>query len=80
MERNQILSEIQSILRNILENDDIVITEDMKSKDIQGWDSLAHMNIIDSIENKYNIKFSIGEIVTLKNISDLITLILSKIS
>ena len=80
MERSQILSEIKTILCNILESDDIDVQEDTNVSDVQGWNSLAHMNIIDNIENKFNIKFSIGEIVIIKNISNLIDLIQKKIS
>ena len=80
MDRNQILLDIQSILRDILEDEEINITEDTKAIDIQGWDSLAHINIVENVERKFNVKFSIGEIVNLKNISDMITLIQNKLS
>lgn len=80
MERNDIIQNIQNVLREVLEDDKIVINENMSAKDIPGWDSLAHINIIELIEKKFEIKFLIGEIVVLKNISDLANLITEKLN
>lgn len=79
MEREQILIDLTKILEDVLETQNINLMETTKAADISGWDSLAHINLIEEIENYYNIKFSLGEIVTIKNVGDLITLIKQKI-
>lgn len=78
MDENAIIADLQVILRDVLEDETFVLTKEQSVNDIKGWDSLAHINIIELIESKFNIKFSLGEIVTLKKISDLILLIQSK--
>ncbi|MBQ8886690.1 MAG: acyl carrier protein [Candidatus Gastranaerophilales bacterium] len=78
MERSEILNVIQDILRDVLEDDEIVVSEELCAKDVHGWDSLTHVNIIEVIEKKFNVKFTIGEIVVLNNIAGLIDLIQSK--
>ena len=50
----------------------------MQAHDFEGWDSLAHIGIIISLEEEFNLKFSIGEITSLKNIGELIDLIKKK--
>ena len=79
MERSEILNEIQNILRDVLEDDEIVVSEELCAKDVYGWDSLSHVHIIDVIEKRFKIKFTLGEIVLLNNIAGLIDLIQSKI-
>ena len=78
MERSEILNEIQNILRDVLEDDGIIASEELCAKDVHGWDSLSHVNIIEAIEQRFNVKFTIGEIVVLNNIAGLIDLIQSK--
>ena len=78
MERSEILNEIQNILRDVLEDDGIIASEELCAKDVHGWDSLSHDNIIEAIEQRFNVKFTIGEIVVLNNIAGLIDLIQSK--
>lgn len=78
MERKDILNEIQQILRTILNDDEVVLTEETSANDIPGWDSFAHINMIEVVENKFNIKFTMGEIVLLKNVSDFLDLIQKK--
>ena len=47
MEKEQIIKELEQIFKSVLEEDDLTISEDMETSDIQGWDSLAHINIIE---------------------------------
>ena len=50
----------------------------MQAYDFEGWDSLAHIGIIISLEEEFKLRFSIGEITNLKNIGELIDLIKKK--
>jgi acyl carrier protein len=52
----------------------------MKStaKDIKNWDSLAQVALIISIERKFKLKFSVKEVDNLKNIGDMVNLIMVK--
>ncbi|WP_372519574.1 acyl carrier protein [Candidatus Ruminimicrobiellum ovillum] len=79
MEKEQIIKELEQIFKSVLEEDDLTISENMETSDIQGWDSLAHINIIEEIEKHFNIHISVGEIVVLKTVGDMVKLIQSKI-
>ena len=41
----------------------------------KSWDSLAHLNLLMSIEKKLKIKFTIDEMTSLKNINQIIKVI-----
>ncbi len=79
MEKEQIIKELEQIFKTVLEEDNITLTENMETSDIQGWDSLAHISIIEEIEKHFNINITVGEIVVLKTVNDIIKLIQSKI-
>ncbi len=79
MEKTQILKTLEDVFKDVLEEENLTITEDMEVSDIKGWDSLSQINIIDEIEKRFNIHFSIGEIVVLKTIDDIIKLIETKL-
>lgn len=77
MNREKVLETIASIIKETL-NTDAVITEQTSANDIDGWDSLTHIQIIANIEKSFSTRFALGELQSLKNIEDTINLILEK--
>ena len=73
MGREEILSQVQDIIREEFENDDLVITEATTANDVQGWDSLAHLSLMHEIEGEFEIKSTMGEIQGFKNVGEMIT-------
>ena len=73
-----ILLEIKSIIRNVIGDDSIEIELQTVASDVNGWDSLAHITIVISIEQHYSIKFSLTELQNIKEISGLVDLVKSK--
>lgn len=78
MEKDQILKDLENIFRRVLKIEKLKIKEETELMDIKGWDSLAHVNIIEEIERHFNINFSTGEIIAIKTIMDMIELIQTK--
>lgn len=72
MERNDVLARVQDIFRDVLENDDIVLSDGTTADDIDEWDSLSHIQLIVAIEKSFRIKFTSKEILSWKNIGELI--------
>ena len=69
---------LQRIFREIFRNDDLILKDDMTADDIEGWDSLQHINLIIALEKEFHIKFSLPEVKSLANIGGLKKLILEK--
>ena len=74
----EIHDRLEKVFKDVFDDEEIVITKDTTSKDIDGWDSLEHINLICAIEDEFNIKFSMGETVTLKNVGEMESLIKEK--
>jgi acyl carrier protein len=80
MERNLILSDLQSIITTILDDADTQhINELTNLSDIEGWDSLSKIQIAVGIEKKFKIKFKSLEYNYWVTISDLIDSINDKL-
>lgn len=77
MKREEILAGIASIIKDVLDTD-TAISEHTSASDVDGWDSLTHIQIIGMIEKAFSLRFALGELQSLKNIEDTINLILEK--
>ena len=55
--------------------DNISLSSEMTAPDIEGWDSLNHVQIIFTLEQELGIQFNVREIQNLENIGDLEKLI-----
>ncbi len=71
---------LNQIFRTVFNNDEIEVNPQTTANDVDGWDSLSHINLILAIETKFKIKFSHKELMKFRNVGDLINSIESKIS
>ena len=78
MNREEVLKQLQSIFRNILKKDHVCIAESSTSKDVEGGDSLPHMQIIAQIEQHFGGRFNFREVIKFKNVGDLCSALLTK--
>lgn len=69
------LETMQEVFRNVFDDDSIILNPEMTANDVDGWDSLSHINLILAIENKFNIRFSQRELLTFSKVGDLQTAI-----
>tara|TARA_B100000780_G_C20936877_1_gene373574 strand:- start:64 stop:303 length:240 start_codon:yes stop_codon:yes gene_type:complete len=74
-----IFERVKSILVDILRCNEIDINENSSADEIDQWDSLAHIRLVLEIERQFNIKFSLGELQNLKNMSGLVNLVETKL-
>lgn len=78
MDKNQILEEVQEIFRDVLDNEDIELTPATMADDIEEWDSLSHIQLIVAIEKHFKVKFTSKEILSWKNVGEMIDCISTK--
>jgi len=80
MELNQILEEVNNIFRKVLNNSTINLTEISTAEDVDEWDSLNNIRLITEVEQYFNVKFKLREIMKLKNVGELCTSVQTKIA
>jgi acyl carrier protein len=77
--QEQIETELTRIFRDIFDDPTLVPREDMTAGDVEGWDSLNHINLIVAIERAFRIKLTLSEIQRLQNVGALMQLIAQKV-
>ncbi len=80
MERQDILLKVQDIFCDVLDDENIKLNEETTADDIEDWDSLTHIQLIVAIEKTLKIKFTSKEILSWKNVGEMIGTISSKLS
>jgi acyl carrier protein len=78
MIQEEISSNLKSVFQKVFEENDITITREMTAQDIENWDSLRHIQLISEVERAFGIKFKLREVLSMKNVGDLIDLIHAK--
>ncbi|MBQ7615497.1 MAG: acyl carrier protein [Butyrivibrio sp.] len=79
MTREEVFEKINEVFRDVFEDDDITVTDSTTAADIEDWDSLEHINLVNAIEQEFGIKFNMGQIVSMKNVGEMADIIMSKI-
>lgn len=75
MSRESILEEMQHIFKDVLDNEDIVLTDDTTAEDIDEWDSLSQIQLIVALEEFFKVKLTAKEVMECDNIGDMVACI-----
>ena len=79
MSREEVFERLNEVFRDVFDEEDITVDEGTTAEDIDGWDSLEHINLMAAVESEFGIKFSMGQIVTMKNVGEMADIILQKV-
>ncbi len=80
MNKNNIKEKLQSVFVDVFDDEDLRISNSTNSDDIEEWDSLNHIALVLSIEKCFNIRFMTGEVLSLKDVGEMIQLLEEKTS
>ena len=80
MQREEIINQVQDIFRDVLDEEEIILGDTTTADEVEGWDSLSHIQLVVGIEKRFNIKFTSKEILSWKNVGELIDCIVLKIN
>lgn len=78
MQTQAIYDTLTPIFREVLDHDDLILRADMVAGEVDGWDSLAHIRLIVSIEEAFRVRFNASEVAALRNVGDMVALITAK--
>ena len=75
MTREQIIEKLLPMVREVFDNPALVIDESMSPDTVDGWTSLAFMQLLAKVEETFGVKFKIFELVGIHTLGDLMTAI-----
>jgi acyl carrier protein len=78
----ELLGAFVDVVRDVFGDDEITLTETTTAKEVDGWDSLMHLNLVIALEKRFGVRFSTAEISDLKeegkNVGSILALIAAK--
>lgn len=80
MSREEVFEKLNNVFQDVFDDETIEVSSATTADDIEDWDSLEHINLMAAVEKEFEIKFSMGQIVTMKNVGEMADIILSKLA
>lgn len=75
MKKEAILEKLNEIFKDVFDDEELNVTETMTAEDVEDWDSLMHISLIVAIEKTFEVKFSMTEVTSMKNVGEMINII-----
>ncbi len=79
MDRNEVFERMRDICRDVFDDDSLILTETDTAADVEGWDSLAHLSLVNELEEAFDITFTLDEVTGSKNLGELLTALMKHI-
>lgn len=76
MNREICYERLNKIFAEVFDNQALTVDDNTVAQDIDGWDSLTHMELVAAIEEKFGIEFEMKELQELYNVGRLVDVIM----
>ena len=63
---------LNDVFKKVFDNEFLKISRETTADNVDGWDSMTHILLISTIEEKFSIEFSHKEVVRFKTVGDLL--------
>lgn len=71
MTYDEVMERLTEVFRDVFDDDSITINCETTANDIDEWDSLEHINLIDAIEKEFGMRFHMREVSGMKNVGEM---------
>ena len=72
---DEVYERLNEVFRDVFDDDTIEVSEDTTAADIEDWDSLNHITLIDAVESEFGVRFTMGEVSGMKNVGEMAQII-----
>ena len=80
MLRADIYAAIDTIMRDLLLRENLDLRPETTAKDVPGWDSITHINLMVAVEERFGVRIASQEIEKIATVGDLVAIIESRTS
>lgn len=80
MTEAEILERLNGVVSDTLALETLSLQPSMTAADVEGWDSLAHVQIIVAIERSFGIRLRVGEMASITNVGELVSRIATRVN
>lgn len=79
MERQEIYEKLAEVFDTVFDEREVNLCDTTSSDDVEGWDSLAQIQLISLIQTTFGIKFTAKEMLSWENVGQMVDTIQKKI-
>lgn len=76
MTRSTVYERLDKVFQEVFDDDTIHVNDNTTADDIDDWDSFEHINLVVAIEDEFGFKIPMGKTVTMKNVGEMVDIIL----
>lgn len=76
MNQEEIYDKLNTVFQDVFDDESITVSAATTAEDIEDWDSLEHINLVAAVEQAFDVKFSMGQVMTMKNVGEMVTIIM----
>ena len=76
MTKEEIYERLNEVFQDVFDDDSIEVNPETTSDDIEDWDSLEHINLVAAVEQEFGMKFTMAQVVGMKNVGEMVDIIL----
>lgn len=76
MTREEAYERLNKVFQDVFDDETIEVHDETTADDIDEWDSFEHINLVVAVEDEFSFKIPMGKVVTMKNVGEMIDLIL----
>lgn len=76
MTREEAYERLQEVFRDVFDDESITLNDETTANDVDGWDSFEHINLIVAVQDEFDFKIPMGKVVTMKNVGEMVDIIL----
>lgn len=75
---DDVTQRLQRVFREVLDDPELELSDSMTAAQVPGWDSLAHVSLMFSVESEFGITFSDDELSGMADVGELRRTVLAK--
>ena len=76
--KEQIYEALNEVFQDVFDDESITVDPATTADDIEDWDSLEHINLVVAVEKRFGMKFTMGEVTGMKNVGEMVEIILER--
>ena len=78
MDTKMIYARLNKVFQDVFDDDSITVNAKTTADDIDDWDSLEHITLINAVEREFKMKFRMGEVSSMKNVGEMVDIIAAR--
>ena len=75
MNKNEVIARLNEVFRDVFGDDSITVNPSTTAADIDDWDSIEHINLMEAVEDEFGLRFKMREVSGMKNVGEMIDII-----